>query len=217
MSPRPAARGEPHRRRPASGTAPEAAGVRLERGQRRALYAALVLLAVSGTLWLLFHYFVRAATPFGEGPHPLESWWLRLHGLAAMLTLVALGSLLVTHVGRAWRAGRNRASGSALAAVLALLIATGYALYYFGGEQSRPAISLVHWAFGAVAVVLVAAHVALGRGVSAGRRRQATPAQPARRPAAPSLDEGRLHGERSARGQEPVPVPAALTPGGGDR
>ena len=69
-----------------------------------------------------------------------------------MLTLVALGSLLLTHLRRAWLLGRNRASGAGLAAVLALLVGTGYALYYFGGEDARPLISLVHWLLGLAVV-----------------------------------------------------------------
>jgi len=198
-------RHESHRRDPA-----HAGDVRLERWHRRALYATGSLLTASGALWLLFHYFLRSATPWGEGPHPLEAWWLRLHGLAAMLTLLALGSLLATHVGRAWRRGRNRASGGALAAALVLLIATGYALYYFAGEESRPAISLVHWVFGAVAIVLVLAHVALGRGLTAARRRPRRHASPARRAVTAPADEARLEPRL------PVPRPADATPGGGD-
>ena len=212
----PSARREAHRRRPSRDAPGAGAGVRLEHWHRRALYASLALLAASGALWLLFHYFVRGATEWGEGPHPLESWWLRLHGLAAMLTLLALGSLLTTHVARAWRAGRNRASGSALGAALVLLIATGYALYYFGGEQSRPALSLVHWVFGGVAVVLIVAHVALGRGLTAPRRRPRPNAGPARRPVASSFDEGRLHAEAAPLGTERAPTAAGALPGGGD-
>ena len=203
-----------HRQRRPGGAPPT--GVRLERWHRYALYATLALVLASGLLWLLFHDFVRVTTSWGEGPHPLESWWLRLHGLAAMLTLVALGSLLLTHVVRAWRLGRNRASGGALAASLVLLIATGYALYYFGGEESRPAISLVHWVCGLVAVVLIAAHVALGRGLIVARRAGRPKANPARRSVRPAFDEGRLHSQALAPDAESAPRRASLPRGGGD-
>ncbi|HUO79628.1 MAG TPA: hypothetical protein VMU00_05755 [Steroidobacteraceae bacterium] len=188
MSGRHAARRGHAGRRPAP---PPAGGapVRLERWQRRFVFAAFGLLAASGALWLVFHYFVRVATEWGEGPHPLESWWLRLHGLAAMLSLVALGSLLTTHVSRAWPFGRNRASGVTLATALALLAGSGYALYYFGGEQARPLISLTHWLIGVGAVVLVVAHVAIGRGRGEERSRRRQPASRPR-PAAPQPADG---------------------------
>lgn len=43
------------------------------------------------TLWLVLHYFVRVAGPFGEAHHPLEAWALRAHGLTAMLSLLVCG------------------------------------------------------------------------------------------------------------------------------
>lgn len=212
----PATRREGQRTQPSHDAPGAGAGVRLGHWHRRALYASLALVAASGALWLLFHSFVRVATQWGEGPHPLESWWLRLHGLAAMLTLLALGSLLTTHAARAWRAGRNRASGSALGAALVLLTGTGYALYYFGGEQSRPVLSLVHWVFGGVAVVLIVAHVALGRGLTVPRRRGRPNARPARRFVARSLDACRLQAQARPLGTETAPTPAGAAPGGGD-
>ena len=148
----------------------QADAVGLEAWHRRSLFVVIAALAGSGVLWLLFHYFVTTVTPWGQGPHPLEVWWLRLHGLAAMLTLVALGTLLLTHIRRAWLVSRNRLSGATLAAILAVLVATGYALYYFGGERTRPVISLVHWLLGLAVVALLLAHVALGRRSRPGSR-----------------------------------------------
>ena len=149
----PAAHARPHRGEAAA----------LEAWHRRAVYAVMATLAGSGILWLLYHQFLRIATPFGEGPHPLEVWWLRLHGLAAMLALIALGSLLATHVRRAWRQHRNRHSGAVLGIVLAVLIGTGYALYYFGSEETRPAISAVHWCLGLAVVAVLLTHIGHGR------------------------------------------------------
>lgn len=159
------------RRRSARHRRAAAHAVRLEAWHRRSIYAVMGVLVGSGVLWLLFHFFVRTETQWGVGPHPLELWWLRLHGLAAVLTLLALGSLLLTHVRGAWLLSRNRLSGAALAAILALLIATGYALYYFGGEQARPAISLVHWVLGLAVVVAMLAHVSAGHRTRTRRRR----------------------------------------------
>ncbi|MBS0396373.1 MAG: DUF4405 domain-containing protein [Proteobacteria bacterium] len=145
----------------------------LERWQRRTMWAVLTLLAGSGALWLVFHHFLRVATEFGERPHALEVWWLRLHGLAAMLALLALGALAATHVRRALRQHRNRRSGLALGLLLGALVGSGYALYYFGGEETRPVISLVHWTVGLAVVAMLLAHGWLGRarGARPGRPR----------------------------------------------
>ena len=128
-----------------------------------------MLLLVSGALWLLFHYFVRVHGQFGEAPHPLESWWLRLHGAAAMLVLIVLGSLLPVHVRRGWHQRRNLLAGTILGAVGLLLIASGYALYYFGGEELRPWISVFHWVVGLSALPLLIWHILRGRHASSSK------------------------------------------------
>jgi hypothetical protein len=82
-----------------------------------------------------------------------------------MLFLVLLGTLLPGHVHQAWRARRNRLSGGGMLAGAALLIVSGYGLYYLGGESARQVTSVVHWAAGLVLPVLLVAHVRAGRRV----------------------------------------------------
>lgn len=94
---------------------------------------------------------------------PVEPWWLRVHGAAAMAFLVALGSLLPGHVSRAWQMRRNHRSGLFMLGLVLLLIATGYGLYYAGDEQTRPWISCVHWVLGLAAAGMAPLHVYLGR------------------------------------------------------
>ena len=142
--------------------------VRFELWHRRLIYAVVGATFVTGVLWLLFHEFVRVRTSFGDGPHALESWWLKLHGLSAMLGLIVLGSLIFTHVRYAWKTRKNIASGIILLTSNVVLIATGYALYYFGGEQTRPMISLIHWGVGVALALLMAAHIVIGRRVRGG-------------------------------------------------
>ena len=142
--------------------------VRFEPWHRRLIYAVFGAMFATGVLWLLFHTFVRISTPFGDGPHGLESWWLKLHGLAAMMGLLVLGSLIFTHVRYAWKARRNIASGIVLLTSNIVLVATGYALYYFGGEQTRPMISLIHWGVGVALVLVMVAHIVMGHRVRGG-------------------------------------------------
>jgi hypothetical protein len=136
-------------------------GIRLSRRHRRLLYGIGGVLWASGALWLLFHYVLQTPGEFGDTPHPLEPWSLRVHGLAAMLALLVLGSLVRGHIRMGWNVRRNRLSGAILVGANCVLIATGWGLYYVSSEIARPWISLVHWTLGLALAVAVAAHVFL--------------------------------------------------------
>ena len=112
------------------------------------IYLAGAAVFLSGVGWLVAHYFLAVAGEFGETRHASEPWWLRLHGGAAMLFLIAFGSLFPRHIVPGWRKQKNRGSGVSMIALVSLLILTGYALYYLGGEQSRAWISAIHWTIG---------------------------------------------------------------------
>ena len=137
--------------------------IRLPQWQEWAIYGAFGLMAGSGLLWLLFHFALQVQTPFDPQPAPLEYQWLRLHGASAMLGLVVLGSLLPVHIRRAWELHRNRLTGLIMSGACALLIVSGYLLYYFASEQSRPWISVAHWGFGLVVLPSLAWHVWAGQ------------------------------------------------------
>lgn len=138
-------------------------GIRLSRRHEWSVYAILALVFISGAAWAWLHYFAQRAGEFGESPHPAELWMQRLHGASAMLALVLLGTLLVFHIPLAWRARRNRRTGGSLFAVFAILIATGYALYYSGDERLRVWISWSHLWLGLVLPLIVAIHVWRGK------------------------------------------------------
>jgi hypothetical protein len=137
--------------------------IRLGSRHKRLAYAAFGLLWASGALWLLFHYFFRTEGDFGPEAHPLEAWWLRLHGLMAMLTLVAIGSLATHHVRLAWNRRKNLRTGLPMLAMTAWLAATGYALYYFSSDDNAAWLPLLHWAAGLALPGLLSIHVLAGR------------------------------------------------------
>jgi hypothetical protein len=137
--------------------------MRLSTAHRRWIYWSGAGLVTTGVLWLLSHYFVRTHGQFGETTHPLEIWSLRLHGACAMLVLVVIGSLLPVHVRRGWHLRKNLLAGCAMGTLALLLIASGYALYYFGGEEARPWISAFHWGLGVGAPLVLTWHVWRGR------------------------------------------------------
>lgn len=130
---------------------------------RRLTYAVCGLVYASGVLWLLFHYGVAAHNDFGPARHPLESWWLRLHGAAAMGFLIVLGSLLPAHIGEAWGLRRNFSTGVVMLAATAFLVITGWGLYYLGNETLRAWLSVGHWAIGAAGAPLLVVHMLVGR------------------------------------------------------
>jgi len=76
---------------------------------------------------------------------------------------------------RGWHQRRNLPLGIALLSVVFLLTLSGYALYYFGGEQARPWISAFHWGIGIASPLALVWHIASGRSVSA----QKDPGHPA--------------------------------------
>lgn len=143
--------------------------VRLGSAHSRWLYAAFILLWLSGVAWILFHYFMQVSGDFGPRPHPLQQWWLRLHGLAAMLSLVALGTVLPNHVRGAWTLARNRMAGAGLILILIWLVITGYALYYLAGAVSQDLLSLLHWIPGLLLPPALWLHIRRGRGCPGGR------------------------------------------------
>lgn len=136
---------------------------RLERWQRRAIYATGAVLLASGVAWLVLRYFLRPVSEFGETVNPFEPWAMKLHGLAAMVALFFLGSLIHVHIRRALKSGRNLVTGWAMIATLLLLALTGYGLYYVAGEADRPLWSAVHWIVGLAVAVLFVLHIVVGR------------------------------------------------------
>jgi hypothetical protein len=92
-----------------------------------------------------------------------KAWAMKVHGAGAIAILVLIGMLLSSHVRLAWRARRNRANGSIFLSVFAVLIVTGYGLYYAGGERLRMWSSWIHLAVGLALPVFLMIHIFLGR------------------------------------------------------
>ncbi len=155
--------------------------IRLPAAHKKTLYAVFTLLWLSGALWLLFHYTQRVAGEFGSTAHPLEIWWLRLHGLMGFAMLVLIGSLLPGHTRSAWRLKKNRPSGLGMKLLFGWLTLTGYCLYYFISEANEAWLPALHWSIGLAAPVVLILHIRLGR------QRHAPASQaPAWRPRTPS-------------------------------
>jgi hypothetical protein len=116
---------------------------------------------VTGATWLIADWL--KSTPDTEIWQTTAAWLLTVHGGGAMATLLLFGALIPVHAHRAWRAGRNRASGAVMIALGSVLVATSFGLYYTGSETLRPWISDIHIAAGFCLPAFLIVHVALGR------------------------------------------------------
>jgi hypothetical protein len=134
------------------------ASARLLRAYRLGLYAVGGGLWLSGGLWLLFHYLLQDEGPFGPTTHPLEAWWLAVHGGFAVAATWTLGLLWGVHVVPGWSTRRRQRSGVTLLVVLGWLVLSGYLLYYLGDEQRRAVVSVLHWTVGLGCPAVFAVH-----------------------------------------------------------
>lgn len=130
---------------------------------RRIIFAAGLALVATGVAWLLCRYFLRADGDMADLPHAWEPFWMKVHGGAAMLSLIVVGSLLPWHAWRAWQVGRNRGTGLIMASTVLLLALSGWALYYVGSEDWRPVIGAAHWIVGLLGVPALVWHVVAAR------------------------------------------------------
>jgi len=136
---------------------------RLSPRLRAWFYGTVGVLFITGVGWWFFDILGHGDGNFGEFAAIARVWLLKLHGAAATLTLIVLGTLIPLHVRRGWRANLNRTSGLAMSALCILLIVTGYALYYAGGENLRTFASGAHIALGLALPVLLVWHIVRGR------------------------------------------------------
>ena len=133
------------------------ARVQMARPLRATVFAVCALLWSSGVAWLVLHFAFPQQGAFGPLPNPWEPLVMRVHGLIAVGAVFLLGWLAAGHVRVRWASARNRLSGLVLAGSGALLIASGYALYYSTGALHDVA-ALTHEWLGVAAIAAALAH-----------------------------------------------------------
>lgn len=137
--------------------------LRLSARRRRFCYGVGFGLCLSGASWLLFHYGLQQQSPFGPQPHPLEIWWLRVHGAFAFVALWTFGMTWSAHIVGGWQTGRQRWSGGAGISVLLAQILSGYLIYYLVDDVWHDNVALVHWMVGLTLPAVIAIHIVQGR------------------------------------------------------
>lgn len=138
-------------------------GLRLSGRHRTWLHGTFVVLFLSGAMWWVLQRWFQIDNGFGPQRHPAQQWLMPLHGAAAMLALVVVGTLIPLHIKRGWRAKLNRPNGILLIGFVLLLTLSGYALYYSGSEALRNNASIVHTALGLFFPAMLLWHILSGR------------------------------------------------------
>lgn len=130
--------------------------------QRLLLHASGWALSASGIVWLGLHHLAGVGPD--QLPHPLESWTMRLHALAAWVGVFTLGELAASHVPRGWhatmrrRARVQRCLGLALCGLAAVLVLGGYALMYWVPESRHAAWGWAHAVLGVLMAGVLVVH-----------------------------------------------------------
>lgn len=135
-------------------------GVRLGARTRGLLTTVVAGVAASGLAWMALGAGLDEAG-FDDPRHAWRHLSLVWHGSLAYGLIWLVGGLLPRHQIGAWRARRNRVAGAALSMLLLMLAASGLALYYPPFETVD--FSLPHQLAGVLLVVLLPAHILLGR------------------------------------------------------
>jgi hypothetical protein len=130
---------------------------RPSRPLKAAVYLVFGVLLATGAGWMFAQRHVEE-----EAWEKVPRLLLKIHGGAAMLSLLVLGAVSL-HIKRGWRAKRNRLSGAALVAVNVFLAGSGYGLYYASSDELRDWLSRWHAWIGLGLTVIIPAHVIAGR------------------------------------------------------
>jgi cytosine/uracil/thiamine/allantoin permease len=118
--------------------------------QRNFVLLGMLGCSLTGTAYLLGHEFEIHRALLGT--HTVLAW----HGVAAILASIALGSILPFHLKAGLKSKRKLFSGFSQLGFLAILMISG-ALLYYGPEEIRKSVVLIHWLVGLIffAVFLV--------------------------------------------------------------
>lgn len=134
---------------------------------RYAAWGAVLALWLSGATLLVLQLFLRAPDEFGVARHPLEPALHTLHGVFAVASLYLLGWLSARHVGEGWRSARRRRTGATLLGALALLVVSGFALYFLTADGARGWSTRLHDVLGTAALLPALLHWVRRRGAAA--------------------------------------------------
>jgi hypothetical protein len=128
------------------------------------LHVLASMVASSGAAYFWMKHLVASDDPFAVVHHPLEGPALKLHILASPLLVLALGSVLRSHVlGKLELGARsNRLSGIAALVAVIPMIASGYLLQTLSSPGGLRAALVVHLGTSAIFALAYVAHAIVG-------------------------------------------------------
>lgn len=125
------------------------------------VYSVVAALFATGAGWLVADQFKDGES--GELWQGVSADLLMVHGGVAMAMLLFLGALGPLHVGKSWRARKNRFTGAFMVAINAVLVFTAFGLYYSGSHDLRSWTSDLHIVFGFALPASMFVHIVIGR------------------------------------------------------
>jgi hypothetical protein len=130
---------------------------------KQAIYALLALLFISGVLWLAIHAIATDVPLEMMAYQAVKLGAMRVHALAGVMTLLALGGVWATHSRMGWRLQINRLSGVIQLVSWMTLALTAYFLGYAPEGALRLASQWLHWGLGLALPLLVLWHVLVAK------------------------------------------------------
>lgn len=119
--------------------------------QRRFVLLGILACSLTGISYLIGHEFYIQRKFLGD--HSVLTW----HGITAMLATLAIGSILPFHLKAGLQSRRKIASGFSQLGCLSALMITG-ALLYYGPEEMRDVVVMMHWIIGLVFFIFFLLH-----------------------------------------------------------
>jgi branched-subunit amino acid transport protein len=125
---------------------------------KRSIHFVALAVLLTGIVWLALRFAPGNWIDDASSRH-LQAQLLKFHGAAAMLALIALGTLLIAHIVPGLKNPQNRVAGITLLACAGTLVLTGWGLYYVGDDELRRWASNIHIAIGAAVTFSFIWHV----------------------------------------------------------
>jgi hypothetical protein len=125
---------------------------------RYSVYVGFGVVWVTGCAWLVLHLFFETPDEFGIARHPLEPTVLWIHGVSSIAVAYLFGWLMARHASEAWRQQKRRVSGGLLTAVLLVLSASGFALFFLTDSTWQEQSTRVHEILGVAVTMFAVEH-----------------------------------------------------------
>lgn len=130
---------------------------------RYSFYGFLSFSVFSGSGFWLLRNFAMVEGDFGPESHFLQYPFLQLHGFAAFMMLMALGSIFTSHVSKTWSLGKAKKSGITLMSFIIFSLLSAYSLYYLVGKDWHTLLGNSHAVVGLLLPTLLILHIKIAR------------------------------------------------------